>query len=149
MCKMQIGSVFMEAIVFVLLCICSIFDIRKKEIPLLILLAGFLAALGVDIWHIWRGLVSVTEVAASILPGVFFLLLSFCTGEKIGYGDGLLLIIIGLFLGFGSSFLVVCISLICSSVFALILLVFCKAGRNSRLPFVPFLAIGMGVSFFV
>lgn len=141
--------ILMEVIIFVLLCICSVFDIRKKEIPLIILSAGFFAALGIDIWHIWKESASVAEMAASVLPGVFFLLIGFCTGEKIGYGDGLLLIVMGLFLGFGRCFLVVCISLVFSSAFALVLLVFCKAGRNSRLPLVPFLTIGMGVSFFV
>lgn len=149
MFEVQIDRVLVKAIVFTLLCICSVFDIRKKEIPFIILLAGFLSAFGADVWLIWKGLTSVAEVAASILPGVFFLLLGFCTGEKIGYGDGLLLIIIGLFLGFGRSFLIVCIGLIFSSAFALILLVFCGAGRNSRLPLVPFIAIGMGVSLFV
>ncbi len=139
----------MEVIIFVLLCVCSVFDIRKKEIPLIILSAGFLTALGINIWHIWNGLESIAEMAASVLPGGFFLLISFCTGEKIGYGDGLLLIVMGLLIGFGRCFLVVCISMFFSSAFALILLVFCKAGRNSRLPLVPFLTIGMGVSFFV
>lgn len=139
----------MEVIIFALLCICSVFDIRKKEIPLIILSAGFLTALGINIWHIWNGLESVSGMAVSVLPGAFFMLISFCTGEKIGYGDGLLLIVMGLLIGFGRCFLVVCVSLIFSSAFALILLVFCKAGRNSRLPLVPFLTIGMGVSFFV
>lgn len=146
---MQIDSIFTETLVLVLLCICSVFDIRKKELPLLLLIAGFLAALGIESWCIWKGLETVAGIAESLLPGVFLLFLSLCTREKVGYGDGLLLIILGLFLGFYRCFLILCVGLIFSSVFALILMLFCKAGKNSRLPLVPFLAIGMGVSFFV
>lgn len=146
---MQINSILVEVPVCVFLCICSVFDIRKKELPLLILIAGILAALGIEMWCIWKGLETVAGIAESLLPGVFLLLLSFCTREKVGYGDGLLLIILGLFLGFYRCFLVLCFGLIFSSVFALILLLFCRAGKNSRLPLVPFLTIGMGVSFFV
>lgn len=146
---MQIDSILTEALAFVLLCICSVFDIRKKELPLMILITGFLVALGIEMWCIWKGLESVAGIAESLLPGVFLLLLSFCTREKVGYGDGLLLIVLGLFLGFFRCFLILCIGLIFSSAFALILLLFCKAEKNSRLPLVPFLTIGMGVSFFV
>lgn len=149
MFTMQIGNFLMEVIFFIFLCLCSVFDIRKREIPLVILIAGILAGLGIDLWQIWKGLELAAEIGAALLPGTFFLLLSFCTREKVGYGDGLLLIIMGLFLGFGRCFLVLCISLVFSSAFALILLVFRKAGRNSRLPFLPFLAVGMGVSFCV
>lgn len=146
---MQIDSIFTEALALVLLCICSVFDIRKKELPLMILITGFLAALGTNMWYIYKGLETVSGIAESSLPGMLFLLLSFCTREKVGYGDGLMLIILGLFLGFFRCFLILCIGLIFLSVLALILLIFRKAGRNSRLPLIPFLTIGMGVSFFV
>lgn len=146
---MQINGILTEVIIFALLCICSVFDIRKKELPLMILITGFLAALGIETWHVCKGLETVSGIAESLLPGVFFLLLSFCTREKVGYGDGIMLIILGLFLGFFRCFLILCVGLIFLSGFALILMVFRKVGRNSRLPMVPFLAIGMGVSFFV
>ncbi|MDE5866818.1 MAG: prepilin peptidase [Lachnospiraceae bacterium] len=141
---MQIENILMEVLVCGLLCICSIFDIRKKELPLLVLIIGFLAAFGTRMWHICKGLETVSGIAESLLPGVFFLLLGFCTREKVGYGDGLMLIILGLFLGFFRCFLILCVGLIFSSVFALILLIFRKVGRNSRLPLIPFLTIGMG-----
>lgn len=149
MFQMQIVNVLMEVILFILLCICSGFDIRKKEIPLVILIAGILTGLGIELFQICKGLTSIAGAGTSLLPGAFFILLSFCTGEKVGYGDGLLLIMSGLFLGFSKCFLVLCISLVLASAFALVLLVFRKAGRDSRLPLVPFIAVGMGVSFFV
>ncbi|MCM1262051.1 MAG: prepilin peptidase [Butyrivibrio sp.] len=149
MLKMQIDGTFVNIAALIILFICAIIDIRKKEIPLIILLTVSLAVLGIDIWKIFLGHVLLLDMAVSVLPGIFFLLLGFCTGEKIGYGDGFLIIFLGLSFGFGRCLLSVFIGLLASSIFALFLLVFCKADRNSRLPLAPFLSIGMGVSFFV
>ncbi|MCH5256908.1 MAG: prepilin peptidase [Lachnospiraceae bacterium] len=139
----------MNIIFIIFLCTCTVFDIRKKEIPIHLILIGLISSFGVIMWQIFEGTVSVTGVGVSFLPGLFFLLISFFTKEKIGYGDGLILIISGLILGFYQCFLGLCISLICSSVFALLLLVLHKVKRDSKLAFVPFLTIGIGVSFFV
>lgn len=149
MFKVQLENIVPDIIFMVFLCICTVFDISKKEIPIYMILVGIISSLGVNIWQIFAGAISVTGVGVSFLPGLFFLLISFCTKEKIGYGDGLILIMSGLVLGFYRCFLGLCISLICSSVFALFLLVFHKAKKDSELAFIPFITIGMGVSFFV
>ena len=149
MFKVRLGNIFLNIIFIIFLCTCTVFDIRKKEIPIHLILIGLISSFGVIIWQIFEGTVSVTGVGVSFLPGLFFLLISFFTKEKIGYGDGLILIISGLILGFYQCFLGLCISLICSSVFAMLLLVLHKVKRDSKLAFVPFLTIGIGVSFFV
>lgn len=149
MFKMQVGDSLMRGIAFGILGICAIFDIKKKEIPVVFVFIGIFTALGFDIWQMWNGKISITEMGFSFLPGIIFLFISFYTKEKIGYGDGLLLIMSGLYVGFYQCLLTVCISLVFTSVFALILLVLHKAGKNSEIPFAPFLAIGMGVGFFV
>lgn len=117
--------------------------------PLILVVVGVVTAFGASLYQIGNGTISIFEAGLSLLPGVFLLLISFCTREKVGYGDGLILLAIGLFTGFYQCFLIVCISLIISSVFGLLLLVFRKADKNSEIPFVPFLVIGMGVGFFV
>lgn len=149
MLKMQIGGSFMKAAVFVLLCISSAFDIKRKEIPLITIAAGFLTAFGINVWIAAQGGISVADIAVSVLPGVLFLILSLCTGEKVGYGDGLFIIVLGLYVGVGRCLVIVCFGLLLSSAYALILMAVKKAEKNSRLPFLPFLTIGMGVSFFV
>lgn len=149
MFKVRLGNIFLNIIFIIFLCTCTVFDIRKKEIPIHLILIGLISSFGVIIWQIFEGTVSVIGVGVSFLPGLFFLLISFITKEKIGYGDGLILIISGLILGFYQCFLGLCISLICSSVFALLLLVLHKVKRDSKLAFMPFLTIGIGVSFFV
>lgn len=160
---MQIGSAFIQAgndfvrtqsgimqiIALAFIGICAVFDMKKKEIPLILAITGILAALGINLYQIGNGTQSLLEMAFSLLPGVFLLLISFLTREKVGYGDGLLLLAAGLFIGFYQCLLALCFSLIFSSVFGVLLLLVRKADRSSEIPFVPFLVIGMGVGFFV
>ena len=145
---MRIGEVFVKVVFIIFLSACAIFDIRKREIPISLIMLGLISSFGINMWKLFEKTIFAADIGISLLPGLFFLLISFCTKEKIGYGDGLILIISGLVLGFYQCFLGLCISLICSSVFAIFLLVLHRVEKNSGLAFVPFLAIGMGVSFF-
>lgn len=147
MFKVQIESNFIKCAVLIYLSVCTVFDIRKKEIPLILLGVGMAAAVGVTIWRIGNGTVFAAQIIWSLLPGLFFLLVSWCTKEKVGYGDGILLLITGLMVGFYLCFTDLCISLFLSSFFGVLLLFFHKAQKNSRIPFVPFLTMGMGVCF--
>lgn len=149
MFEMQIGGGLMGGLAFIFLSICAVFDIRKKEIPLIMVILGMAAAVGIDLWRIFNRTLSITEMGFAILPGLFLLSVGFCTKEKVGYGDGLLLVVSGLLVGFHKCCLSLFISLVCCSVCALFLLVLHKAKKNSSIPFVPFMAIGMGVGFFV
>lgn len=146
---MQIGDICIKIFLIIFLAVCTVFDIRNKEIPLALILAGLSLAAGVNIWQVFTGAESLGSVGASLLCGLFFLLLGFVTKEKVGYGDGIILVIAGLLMDSYRCFVGLCISLILSSVFAIVLLVMQRADRNSALPFVPFIAIGMGVGLFV
>ncbi len=134
---------------FMIVCICGVSDMRKRTIPLAAVVLGGLLGLGIDVWQMSKGNISFGEVGLAVLPGCFFLLVSFLSREKVGYGDGLLLVVVGLFTGFYRCMVMVSIGLLLLSVTALVLLVLHKVHRNSKLPFVPFLAAGMGVGFFV
>lgn len=145
----QMGNGAIEGIALIYMGACMVFDIRHREIPLLLIILGIAAAFGADVWRIKEGMVTVAEVGLSLLPGIFFLLTGFFTEEKVGYGDGLLLIASGLFLGAYKCFLALGIGLIFSAAVSLLLLLLRKADRHSRIPFVPFLVLGMGVVIFV
>ena len=138
----------MEGIAVAYMGICAAFDMRSREIPLLWIMIGIAASAGFGIWRIAEGAVTITEAGISLLPGGFFLLTGYGTKEKVGYGDGLLLLAAGLFLGAYRCFLALCIGLVLSAAAALFLLVFRRADRNSQIPFVPFLPIGMGAVLF-
>lgn len=152
MFKMQIGNIRIspaEGIAFIFLCICAFFDIRKKEIPLGLMISGMAASVGFCLWRIGEGGISVVQAGISLLPGLFFLLVGRCTKEKVGYGDGLMLTVIGLITGGYQCFAVLCSALVFSAVFGLVLLILHKAEKDSRVAFVPFLVIGMGVIFWI
>lgn len=149
MFKVRVGNEFAEKLVFTFLCLCAVFDLKEKEIPLIFIIVGMAGGIGFNVWQFWYGTVSVKEVGSFFLPGIFFVLISWGTKEKVGYGDGLLLFITGLFAGFYKCFAGVCIGLVFSAASALLLLAVHKVKKDSRIPFVPFLAAGMGVSMFL
>ena len=146
---MQVGSSVIKILLIFFLGTCAVFDIRKKEIPIILILIGIIFSIGINLWQIYDKNITIADVGAALVVGGFMICVSFCTREKIGYGDGLILIVSGLMLGFYQCFIGLCISLVFSSVCALFLLITHKACKNSGLPFVPFLTVGMGVSFFV
>lgn len=120
----------------------SVIDIKKKELPLaLLVLFGLAAAVctGITGEKEWR------DILYSFIPGAALLALGMCTRESIGYGDGLVVLILGLLTGLKGCLVIVSIGFVVSSVFAMVLLVFRKVKGKSRLPFLPFLTIGLGV----
>lgn len=116
----------------------SVWDVRRKEIPTKFLLVGLLAGLvyGIyreDGWILLMG----------VIPGVLLILMSFLTKEKVGYGDGVMVIILGLVLGWPDSFLVYMLAQFGVLLFAIGLLAAKKISRDAQIPFAPFLAIGL------
>ena len=135
---------WIEILMFVFLGICAVYDGLEREIPLAVVWLGIIAAV---VLHI-QGLAGdgmFMSAVLSIIPGVMFWLLGFISGEKVGYGDGWLLVMIGLFMGLWKCFLILMIGLVSGSLVVLTLLVFKKVSRDYRLPFAPFLLFGMGV----
>ena len=137
---------FLCSIVFLILA--SIPDIKWKVIPKnLILTGGFLGFLyqlsvslfGEDHFHILRFMINTVD---GLLPGFGLLLLAFATKKGIGIGDGLMLMVLGLFEGGALAWKVLLWGLFLQSIFAIILLVLRKAGRNTKIPFIPFLLAG-------
>lgn len=135
---------WIEIFLFVFLAICAVCDGIQRKIPLIVVWLGMLAAALLHIQGL-GGNQSRQAIILSVIPGVMFWMLSFITGEKVGYGDGWLLIMIGLFMGLWKCFLILMIGLISSSLIVLILLAARKVSRDFKLPFAPFLLLGMGV----
>ncbi len=124
----------------------SIVDIKEREIPAALLwIFGILAVL----YHLISrgGSKELGWIFPALTPGFLLLLISFCTGESIGYGDGWTVVIIGILIGAKGGFLAVCIGVYVSSLYSLILLAAHKVSRKSRFAFLPFLTIGLGVGF--
>ena len=110
----------------------SVEDIRRKEISgwSLLITAGIgLVLLAVD--GCWR----------------VCLLLGWLTRESIGYGDGLVLLCMGGFMGISQLVRMWFAAITMAGLVAIFLLVVRHMQRKAELPFVPFLLMGYGMTF--
>ncbi|MDE7199443.1 MAG: prepilin peptidase, partial [Lachnospiraceae bacterium] len=96
---------WVEFVLFLFLAVCAVFDGLYKQIPLIVVWLGMLTAVCLQIYGA-MGETGMLAAAFSLIPGAGFLLLSFFTREKVGYGDVWVLLMIGLFLGVYRCFLV-------------------------------------------
>ncbi len=135
---------WVEFVLFLFLAVCAVFDGLYKQIPLIVVWLGMLTAVCLQIYGA-MGETGILTAAFSLIPGAGFLLLSFFTREKVGYGDGWVLLMIGLFLGVYRCFLVLLAGLLAESAIAIVLLALRKIQRDREIPFSPFLLLGMGV----
>lgn len=129
---------------FIFLGVCAVFDFVKREIPLTVIWVGMITAAIMRT----KGMMGETTwvmLGLSVMPGGCFWLLSFMTREKVGYGDGWLLVMIGLFLGLEKCFFTLLLGLVTESGAVLVLLTLKKIKRDDEVAFAPFLWIGMGV----
>ena len=117
----------------------SIMDVKSRRVPLWLLVTGGIFSLGVSVFQCMEGGREYVDMIRGMLPGIGLLIVAFIT-KQAGYGDGIVLICLGLLLGGGKSLLLTGLSLFFGSVFSMILLVFRKVGRNPKIPYLPFLA---------
>lgn len=122
----------------------------KKELSVskkFLFLAGVLAILGRSL--VESRVVSLLEWGWSLLPGVLLLGLGWLSQWQIGFGDGVIILVMGLWLGFQETVVVLLIGMFLCSIFCGGLVFFRKVGRKTKIPFVPFLwiacLIGMGI----
>ena len=78
-----------------------------------------------------------------MMPGGILLLLSLITKESIGYGDGMTVIVLGLWTGGWFAFHVFCIGILLAGICAVFYLI---KGKKDTIPLIPFLLIGMEVA---
>ena len=119
------------------LAICSKTDLKKKEIPIATAavfgLGGIAAQLLAQMGDVWEWVLG--GVTGAALMGVGCL-----THESIGYGDGLAVGVIGIWLGVGAAVEILFIGLCMSAAVSAVLLVARKVKKKQRIPFLPFLA---------
>lgn len=77
-----------------------------------------------------------------IIPGLLLYLISRYSGESIGAGDALVVGVVGILMGLQGVMVTLGIGLLLCAGTGMGMWIFKKAGRKSRLPFVPFLFLG-------
>ncbi|MBR1930861.1 MAG: prepilin peptidase [Lachnospiraceae bacterium] len=129
-----------QMIVMLFLIILGILDARKRAVPTVLLGCGMVLAVGSAIWEYATGDRKLLSLILSIGPGAGMLLVAWMT-RKMGYADGVVIMCIGLTLGYRSSMFLLCGSLLLLSVVCIVLLCLRKVNRNSRMPYLPFLGM--------
>ncbi len=128
--------------IVILLLVGSVYDWKYRSLPIWILVIGGLGGLAGVLITLVSTEKSGTEVWVALLPGTMALLLAYATREQIGYGDGVLLLVMGSCLGVSGVVIALLVALAGTCVVSIMLLVFRKVSRSSRIPFVPFLCMG-------
>ncbi|MCI8530156.1 MAG: hypothetical protein HFH82_13560 [Lachnospiraceae bacterium] len=116
----------------------SIMDIRSRKISIWLLLSGGILVLATCGNQFAAGSLALYDILRGMVPGLLLLAIAFVT-KKAGYGDGMVLVLVGMVVGGGKSFVIFGVSLFLISVFSIILLLFRKVRRNSTIPYLPFL----------
>ena len=113
--------------VLTMLGICSYEDLKNRRICV-----GWLAAFAIEgiLYAIFCKEGLSVKMLTAMLPGLLLFLLSFVSKGGIGSGDGLLFMVIGIFLG-GACVLTILL-------YAVYLFVFRKKGKKYEIAFVPF-----------
>lgn len=130
--------------ILIYLVILSIYDCREKAVPVLHLFAGGTVILAVVVYRSvffeGSGLQFAAGLLPAMIPGVILLFAVWIT-KKAGYADGVVLLVVGIALGYREGMLLFCISLILISLFSGGMLLFGRGNGNTRIPYIPFIAI--------
>jgi leader peptidase (prepilin peptidase)/N-methyltransferase len=129
-----------------MLTMCSAQDMRRKQIRLNPVLA--FGILGILFHMLWRTQ-SIESLLSGMAVGLVLLIPALFGGGCIGVGDGVLLIVTGIYLGLEGNLELLFLAVFLCGLWALGLLIFKKKRRQDTIPFVPFLLtayVGMLVS---
>ncbi len=111
-------------------------DWKEQKISLVMLLSG--GAAGILVQLAFREQTAAEVICGAGIGGLV-LMLALVSREAVGAGDGMILIVAGIILGFWGVLELLMTALLLTGIAALFLFVVKRKGRAYRLPFVPFL----------
>ena len=116
-------------------------DIKSKKIRNEYLWAGAFIGLIYKGMQLFYNNGSVSDWVLAMIPGILILIIAKYTNEKIGFGDGWLLLILGSFFKIREIWYILQVAIFLVTIFSLILVVGKKADKEDQIPFLPFLWI--------
>ncbi|HKL80101.1 MAG TPA: A24 family peptidase [Mobilitalea sp.] len=138
------AELIMKSLMGIMLLLTAIQDLYYKKISTWIVVIGTIL---LCICIPFCKELSLLDRALGLSVGAGVMLTSKATGGKIGMGDGLLLGVTGIGLGFWENLELFALSLFAAAIVSIILLAFKLADRKKSIPFVPFLLIGYIINF--
>ena len=124
--------------ILLLLSVAAASDLKTRSIPVIPVTLFAAALLGIRFLYFHQE-TSPAVFLAGAVPGVLLFLISIASRGAAGGGDALLLLFLGLIAGFWNALLICFLALVLTGFSGLGLMAMGKAGRRTKLPFVPFL----------
>lgn len=125
----------MNGVIVVFLIPCTITDLKSKTIPIWWTVVFGISAM---IYQIFWKKQKLEAILFSMIIGVTLLVAAKISNQRIGYGDGIIFLILGLWIGFWDGISLLFFSLILSSIISVYLIIVRRKGRDYRIPFIPF-----------
>lgn len=132
---MEYGSNASAAAALIFLAAAAYEDYKTEKISMILILTG--AAISIAAAAINND--NIMQILYGILTGNAVLLIGYASREAVGYGDGLIFIITGIFLGWMNNIILIAGSLLLAAVCSMILMALRIKKRTDRIAFVPFI----------
>lgn len=117
----------------------AVVDYKKKQVSNIAVLIGLIIVIANYV--IFRP-ITIISIIGGILVGIILLGISYITKQKVGIGDGLIVILLGANLGFEGVVFALLYALTLSAFWAAVLLIIKKVNRHHTIAFIPFLFMG-------
>lgn len=118
----------------------TFFDVKDRELPVIFLVV--FGSLGI-IWNLLWRYQSLQELVLGVSLGGTFLAVGFISKEQIGYGDGMGLVILGVFEGVKGLVPVIVSAFLFSGVYGVWNILGLKKSGSETMPFYPFLLLAL------
>ncbi len=121
-----------------LLGLCTLEDLKRRELTVIYIL---LFGIGGVLLHLFAPVCSIYSVLWGMMLGIAMVFMSLVTRGSVGMGDGILLMVTGVYLGADGNLELFMTGLFFAALWALALLVLKKKKGKEEIAFVPFLLI--------
>ncbi|MCI9078339.1 MAG: prepilin peptidase [Lachnospiraceae bacterium] len=129
------NDILLYIILGTVLIICTVTDLRYKEIYIPVIIAGLLLIL---CFHIWQQDFQFKDMAATIIVFMFFMVSSAASRGQLGTGDAFLFALTGLGLGIMANIFIIIFSFMLAFFAALFLVLVKHKPKNYGMPLAPF-----------
>ena len=117
----------------------SLKDLRSRTISIISIVGFGIAGI---LWAFAAGDINWIKLLAGLVPGLVLLGISLLSPQAVGCGDGLALLVVGIYCGFSQALASLFWGLLFSAASGIILLITKKGKKETEIPFIPFLMIG-------
>lgn len=132
-------------VILIALGLLTIEDIKRRKVNLKICIVAEIMILIVDLLmnkEIWI-------ISGGLVWGISFFLISKVSKEALGYGDDIVIFIIGSALGFVATFQILLFSFLIAGALCILIMAVKRMRLRIELPFVPFLLLGTTINLLI